>query len=637
MVKVFSKRPSARPKPPIKPVRPNGLPPGTAAPPPPQPTPQPAKGGDQLIGTIIGEKYLIEELLGEGGMGHVYRARHIMMGKPFAIKLIHAELAHVDEIAKRFQREARSSSLLTHPNCISVTDFGEYGDAPNRQLFLAMELLEGEELDQRLSREKALSPVKAVNVISQVLKGLGHAHEQGVIHRDLKPENIFLTPLEDGTELVKILDFGIAKMADGGSDADNLTKTGVVFGTPKYLSPEQALGDKIDHRADLYAVGVILFEMLVGQPPFKGKTAMDIMSAHLTAEPPKLTDFGPFPKELQRIITKAMAKKPDQRYANAAEFLAAVEAVDLQDSKEITIVIPNVANTQVMGRMKKALVSTMKNLLVGIVLFAIIALGVGYFLLAGHTTQEKPPGVATQKKQKPLPEPKTGVELANEEIKQLLDVAVKELEAANYKEAEVACRKALIIDAKSPPVKLMLGHVLFESGKQVGGIYQYQQAIDLSDKYAQDEQMIKNLRDGLQWESIRKKAAMMLAKYGSEDELAKLTELASSALTAGDVRRAVRSALEKNGKAQNVDWASSLQADFHELKNCKDRNQIIAQMVQTGNKEFIPFLEQFRPKKTRKGKKKSPNACLKASIEYALNHLSKQPDSANQGQENSQQ
>lgn len=604
------------PKPSVKPVRPSGLPPEMDS--------IPAPAGDPMIGKLVDDKYLIEALLGEGGMGHVYRARHMLMGKMFAIKLIHAELAHVDEIAKRFQREARSSSLLTHPNCISVTDFGEFGDPPNRQLFLAMELLEGEELDQLLNREKSIPPQKTVAIVSQVLKGLGHAHEQGVIHRDLKPENIFLTLQETGDELVKILDFGIAKMADGTGESDNLTKTGVVFGTPKYLSPEQALGDKIDHRSDLYAVGVILFEMLTGQPPFVGKTAMDVMSAHLTVPPPKITDFGPFPKELQNIILKAMAKKPDDRFSDAGEFLAALEAVRVKDTSEVTVVLPNIAETRLMKRMKTTLISIMKNLLVGIVLFAIISVAVGYFLLERNTQKTKrvkdtapPSSVALA--------PKVETDDTNEEIQKFLDDATVHLANANFKEAEISCRKALSIDPKNSTTKMMLGHVLFQSGKQVGGVYQYQQALDLNPQLSQNEQMIANLREGLQWESIRKKTAIMLAKYGNDDELAKLTELANSALTAGDVRRAVRNALEKTDKTDGVDWVTSLQADFHELKGCKDRNLLIAQMVQTGNKEFVAFLEQFKPKTRKNKKKKSPNACLKASIEYAIRTLSKTP------------
>lgn len=581
----------------------------------------PAPPDDSLIGTLVDNKYLIEALLGEGGMGHVYRARHMRMGKMFAIKLIHAELAHVDEIAKRFKREARSSSLLNNPHCISVTDFGEFGEANNRQLFLAMELLEGEELDQRLSREKIISPKKVVAITIQILKGLGHAHEQGIVHRDLKPENIFLVSHDGNRDFVKILDFGIAKMADGGTDTDNLTKTGVVFGTPKYLSPEQALGDKIDHRSDLYAVGIILFEMLTGAPPFRAKTAMDTMAMHLTTPPPKLSEYGNFPKNLQNIVLKAMAKKPDERYEDAAAFIAALDAVDFGESSEITIVIPNIVDTRFLARIKKGFTKILKNLLIGTILFAIIAVTAGYFLSHLDDTEKKNLPAKIAKVEEPKTEPKTEEEKTVEEIQTLIEQATKSLEAGNIDAAEAAAKQALRIDTQSAAAKIMLGHVLFNSSKQIGAIYQYQRALDIDESYAQTPQMLEHLHEGLQWENIRKKAAAMLAKHGRAEDIAKLTELANSALTAGEVRRSIRNALEKADKANNIDWVSSLSADFHELKNCKDRNQIIAQMIKTQNPEFIPFLKQFRPKK-RRGKKKSPNICLKTNIDLAIKTLS---------------
>jgi serine/threonine-protein kinase len=194
---------------------------------------------DNRIGTIIDGKYRLDKLLGEGGMGSVYAATHVFMDKHVAVKLIHSELAHIEEVAKRFEREARSSSRLSSPHCITVTDFGK---TENGELFLVMEILKGEELDEKIKKRGALPAAKAINITIQILKGLAHAHSKGVIHRDLKPENIFLITHGEESDFVKILDFGIAKLAsDAGSE--NLTRTGMVFGTPKYLSPEQALGD----------------------------------------------------------------------------------------------------------------------------------------------------------------------------------------------------------------------------------------------------------------------------------------------------------------------------------------------------------------------------------------------------------
>ncbi|MBW2279069.1 MAG: serine/threonine protein kinase, partial [Deltaproteobacteria bacterium] len=197
---------------------------------------------DPRLGTMIDERYLLLASLGEGGMGAVYQARHVLMDKPVAVKLIHAELAHIADITKRFEREARSSSRLSDPHCITVTDFGTAQDG---SLFLVMELLDGESLADLLERDGKVPIDEALRITAQMLKGLGHAHGQGVVHRDLKPENVMLVTHGDESDFVKILDFGIAKLATGTA-GESLTRTGVVFGTPKYLSPEQALGDEVD-------------------------------------------------------------------------------------------------------------------------------------------------------------------------------------------------------------------------------------------------------------------------------------------------------------------------------------------------------------------------------------------------------
>ncbi|MBN2531012.1 MAG: protein kinase [Deltaproteobacteria bacterium] len=585
--------------------------------------------GENLIGTVVDEKYELVQLLGEGGMGHVYRARHVLMGKEFAVKMIHAELAHVNEIAKRFQREAKSSSLLQHPNCITVTDFGACGEGKDQRLYLVMELLVGEDLDERLSREKKIAPKKAVEIATQILKGLGHAHEQGVIHRDLKPENIYLIPSEGGEELVKILDFGIAKMADSQSDTDKLTKTGVVFGTPKYLSPEQALGDKIDRRSDLYAVGVILFEMLTGEPPFAGRTAMDVMSAHLTAAPPKLIRYGSFPRGMQRIIQKAMAKKPQHRFASAQKFIAALETIDYSKESQPTLVTSHVARQSLMVKVKDALRQSAVKLAAVLVLLGAGAIVAGHFLLSEPPKKRTTAPVAKPIVTKPDMPKVSPEEEQSKKMAALLADATVALDADEFRKAEIACRKALLLDGQNQQAKMLLGHVLIESGRQVDGVYQYQQVIDSDTESGKNDRLRANLFEGLQWDSIRKKAAMMLAEYGTAEDLARLSELASSALTAGDVRRDVRLALERLNKTANVDWISSLQADFRELKSCKERNAIIAQMLQTGTPEFIPFLEKFEIRQKRKTQKPHPNACLQANLKYALRMLKKQePDTS---------
>jgi serine/threonine-protein kinase len=234
------------------------------------------------------------------------------------------ELGGRDEFARRFEREAEMASRLGHPNIITITDFGRM---PDGSLFLAMEFLAGSSLTSVIAQ----GPVpreRALNIIRQILRALDHAHAAGVIHRDLKPDNIMLVERDSHRDVVKILDFGIAKMTDPMSGQAALTQAGVIFGTPEYLSPEQALGENVDGRADLYAAGVILYEMLVGRRPFESDDKVKIISMHLSHAPPRMRDVNPtvdVPPPLEQAVLQAMEKHRENRFASATAFLQALE------------------------------------------------------------------------------------------------------------------------------------------------------------------------------------------------------------------------------------------------------------------------------------------------------------------------
>jgi serine/threonine protein kinase len=228
---------------------------------------------DPLIGAVVGERYRIVSRIGVGGMGAVYRAEHTMMRRDLAIKVLLTELGGREEFARRFEREAESASRLAHPNIITVTDFGR---TPDGLPFLAMEFLAGDSLTSAI-KQGPLSRERALGIIRQILRALDHAHAAGIVHRDLKPDNIMLVERDGQRDVVKILDFGIAKVTQPASGHEALTQAGVIFGTPEYLSPEQALGESVDARADLYAAGVILFEMLAGRRPFESEDKVRII------------------------------------------------------------------------------------------------------------------------------------------------------------------------------------------------------------------------------------------------------------------------------------------------------------------------------------------------------------------------
>jgi serine/threonine protein kinase/tetratricopeptide (TPR) repeat protein len=294
-------------------------------------TPVPAEGdGEELIGMVIEGRYRLNATVGRGGMGLVYKAAHVGLRRQVAVKILHPSLAASPDVRNRFEREALAVGKIDHPNCVQVYDSGRL---PDGSLYLAMEFLDGKSLADVLEQEGQLAPGRALHILAHILRGLAHVHAAGLIHRDIKPENIFLVRQGDDVDFAKILDFGIAKGMTG-SDLDEgvkLTQAGMAFGTPIYMAPEQALGNPMDGRADLYAAAVMGYEMLTGQPPFYSDDKLEVMSMH-TAKPvppmrQRLIKGGrPVPSSIERLIVKGLTKKPVERYASADMFLAAVDA-----------------------------------------------------------------------------------------------------------------------------------------------------------------------------------------------------------------------------------------------------------------------------------------------------------------------
>jgi serine/threonine protein kinase len=277
---------------------------------------------DGLIGRVIADRYHIVDRLGQGGMGTVYLAEHIRMGRRCAVKLMNPNLLNDPDSLDRFTREAKNASLLNHPHVAGVYDFGETADGI---VYLAMEFVEGESLASVLTRQGAIPEQRALELGRQVADALSAAHELGIVHRDLKPDNIMICQPKPGQLLVKVVDFGIAKATQGTHQT--VTRTGYVLGTPAYMSPEQILGDPLDGRSDLYSLGCILFEMLTGQRAFAGPSGEVSMRRRLTEPPPHLRSVKhALSKSLDEIVTKAMARSPEQRFQSAAELREALQA-----------------------------------------------------------------------------------------------------------------------------------------------------------------------------------------------------------------------------------------------------------------------------------------------------------------------
>ena len=280
---------------------------------------QTSSATDPFVGRTLDEKYLVEEHLGAGGMGAVYRARHLSMDRPVAIKFLQQRLVEDEAARVRFQTEARAAVTLRHPNAVSVTDFGETSEGV---IYIVMELLEGRTLREILSREAPLETARAISIMLQASGAVAAAHEAGIIHRDLKPANILVTQSADQPAVVKVLDFGIATFsADDDEDATALAQTNSVIGTPRYMSPEQHNGNDVTAAADVYSLGVILYEMLTGMVPFSGATPAEIAQKHANNPPHSPREIvAAIPEEIEHDVLHALEKQPADRPPNAGEF-----------------------------------------------------------------------------------------------------------------------------------------------------------------------------------------------------------------------------------------------------------------------------------------------------------------------------
>jgi eukaryotic-like serine/threonine-protein kinase len=286
-------------------------------------------GGGERIGELVDDRYRIQDVLGRGGMGTVYRAEQVTLHRSVALKLLHPALGGSTDMARRFEREAFAAGRLVHPNCVQVTDFGQLADGT---LYLAMELLEGRSLGDLLDQERRVALPRALHIIAHVLRGLAHAHERDIVHRDIKPENVILVERDGDPDFAKVLDFGIAKLV-GGTEAQaggKLTQAGVTFGTPTYMSPEQAWGQSVDGRADLYAVSVLLFELIAGRPPFEADEPVKLLSMHATRPPPRLSEVAPelaIPPSVEALLARGLAKDRESRPDSALAYLGEVEGL----------------------------------------------------------------------------------------------------------------------------------------------------------------------------------------------------------------------------------------------------------------------------------------------------------------------
>jgi len=353
----------------------------------------PSAPSASLVGRTLGGKYLIEAQIGAGSMGAVYRGQQLPLGTAVAIKAVHPDLSATPAFSERFFREAKAASLLDMQGAVRIIDFGE---EPDGLAYVVSEYVQGRSLAAVLAKEGPLQPARAVSILLQVLAVLGKAHEAGVVHRNVKPDNVMLVPAvtDDGEpgELVKLCDFGIAKLLEttSRSISASLTAQGHPLGTPEYMSPEQAQGEPIDGRSDLYSVGVMLFQMVTGKLPFEAESAVKLLIEHISREPPPPSRVRPdVDPRFDPICLKAMAKKPDDRYANARVMRRAVRIAFappetmLGASSYLELPPPSVGRARARPSAGAAAASRLRWLVAGALLLGVLTVA-AWLLLERH-------------------------------------------------------------------------------------------------------------------------------------------------------------------------------------------------------------------------------------------------------------
>jgi serine/threonine protein kinase len=609
---------------------------------------------ESRIGEIIDGRYRLDALVGRGGMGMVYRAEHVAIRRTVAIKLLHPSLAGLPELRSRFEREALAIGRIDHPNCVNVTDFGGLADG---SLFLVMEYLEGRSLGDELDQLHHLPARRALRILRHLLVGLGHAHTHGIVHRDVKPENVVLVRQDGEKDVAKILDFGIAKLigATDQNDGVKLTQAGVAFGTPVYMSPEQALGNPVDGRSDLYAASILAFEMLTGHPPFFSDDKLEVLSMHTTREPPAMAEVlardghtDTVPEAVEQLIRRGLTKRPGERWASAAEYIAALDEVVLTLALEEhlgptssgrvltvsgsstgltplpetgaaplvtttgssviaphTAAVPHETLSHIeLTEIKKAAPGgfwARRWMLVAGAIALIASLGLGAYL---YLEPEAQPSVS---------EPAPGSPAA---------AAAAQLERGNPSGAikELESRKLEIAD--DAVAQLQLGHAYAAKRANAPALEAYRRALLLNTAAADDPQLRANLAAISNDADVPAAMAAfeLLIERGDDEARARLAGAA-----AGDPieRRTAAAALaERLGIAGRVDWLTSYKKDLDQGTTCGRRREAVSKLRALGDARAIKPLQAAAAKKG-KGRQRGKliNACLVQDANAAITYL----------------
>ncbi len=550
------------------------------------------------VGDIIDSRYMITGILGSGGMGCVYLAEHVSIRRPVALKLLHPEVGEIDEVTKRFEREAFAIGRVDHPNCVTVSDFGKVDDGT---FYMVLEMLDGVLLSDLLERQERVHWKRALHIGRHVLSALGSAHQAGIVHRDVKPENVILVKQDGDDDFAKVLDFGIAKLHDDAhpdthtgllTNDNKLTQQGVTIGTPTYISPEQAYGVSIDGRADLYSLSVMLYEMITGVPPFDADQVGTLLRMHVSSDVPRFADVNPdldVPEAVEQLILGGLEKKPEDRIPTAEKYIELIDAVTPPEPEPEAAAPPREVRLPVADGLRGSVASfisqrTGKWRVKPLVLGLVLIVGVVAALALSFS--------------------RDGVE-----------------------ESQAEARGAAQVQSLT---QLALGHAHVREGRNREALATYQAAVLLDSKLAKDKHMRQNVERMLKDESIRVVDSaidflgMLVIRADDGAAAQQLIDLASSSKVPRKRHRAMRVA-EEVGMAEQIDLFGSYLLDLGQGKTCKDRKEAVVELRGLRDKRAIRHLKEARKRMRTEGgasrRKVNTNACLRGDAAEAIRYL----------------
>lgn len=564
-----------------------------------------------LTGRLLSGRYEVEECLGEGAMGAVYRAQHTLMQKTLAIKVLRPQIGDRDELIERFRREAQAAAHIDHPHVCSATDFGQMDDGA---FFLVMEYLEGQTLEELLDAKGALPVERAIHIARQICSALSRAHQLDVVHRDLKPENIMLVERDGESDFVKILDFGVARVRlSEEHDQKQLTQAGTVWGTPRYMSPEQASGGEVDRRADLYSLGVILYEMLAGSPPFEDDNPARVMAMHITEkpEPPgEKASATDIPGGLDRLVMQLLEKDREERPASAekldeelARFSqgASTDAGPTLDSVRERIETPLVRGVQhtisgVMPRVRQAIawfgdqpvsVQGAVGGLAAAVLFSLLAApALVFFLVFSSPTDE----AARADIESELAEERaTFVE--DSELAAVPD----HLEGGRTTAALESLEEVDSSLEESAHTHYLRGRVNAQRGRWQAAVEAYSRALEADSRYANDVQLIDDVFERFSDRSDARAAAAAELIAEHLDVTYALDKLVDRALYTRreSVRDRSRDLLEESGQMRHLHAWQQAAIELRAASDCDQKREGVERLVDIGDPAAVDFLEHM--------------------------------------------